>query len=182
MGSLCPADILTPAWNAYMRSEGRHRPLYFVGSGKTAMDCIYHLCHTDTDSIYKTRIHCIAGRGMQFINRDLMFPDSWWKMNMFGQMTPVDWMLPMLEMYDGDNEQDVFAALRSKGFFHSAVPDPQNFIFGILSVHEMKVCRGALSPADERVHKAHLMAIQNDPDDDQRAVLKLRQSSGLGEG
>jgi hypothetical protein len=32
--SLCPADIMQPAWNAYMREEGRNRPICFVGSGK----------------------------------------------------------------------------------------------------------------------------------------------------
>lgn len=65
--SLCPADVLGPAWNAHMRSAaGRGKPIYFIGSGKTAMDCIYHLCkHEGAGRLYQDRIHCIAGRGMQ---------------------------------------------------------------------------------------------------------------------
>jgi hypothetical protein len=115
--SLCPADILRPAWNAYMRAEGRDKPIYFVGSGKvlhhcelsisyshclnprppqshhlscaspqTAMDCIYHLCKNDVNSVFANRLHMIAGRGMQFINRDALFPTDWWSKNMYGTM------------------------------------------------------------------------------------------------
>lgn len=83
--SLCPADILTPSWNAYMRSEeARDKPIYFIGSGKTAMDCVYHLCRTDDEEVYKHRLHCVAGRGVQFMNRDMLFPTGWFQRNIFG--------------------------------------------------------------------------------------------------
>ena len=82
--SVCPANILTPSWNAYMRSEGRGKPIYFIGSGKTAMDCVYHLCRRDHDGLYKHRIHCIAGRGVQFMNRDMLFPTGWFQRNVYG--------------------------------------------------------------------------------------------------
>jgi len=41
--SVCPADVLKPAWNTYMRSRGRDKPIVLIGSGKTAMDCIYQV-------------------------------------------------------------------------------------------------------------------------------------------
>ena len=81
--SLCPADILTPSWNAYMR-EARDKPIYFIGSGKTAMDCVYNLCHDDAEGVYKNRMYCVAGRGVQFMNRDMLFPTGWFQRNMFG--------------------------------------------------------------------------------------------------
>jgi hypothetical protein len=71
----------------------------------------------------------------------------------------------MLAMFDGHNEQEVYAAQRACGIFHAAVPEPENFVLGICSVEEMGVCRGALSPAHEKVHKAHLLAIHNDDED-----------------
>jgi hypothetical protein len=42
--SICPADVLQPTWNAVMRSPApahQDKPIYIIGSGKTAMDCIY---------------------------------------------------------------------------------------------------------------------------------------------
>ena len=40
--SVSPAQVLTPKWNAAMLSCP-NTPIYVVGSGKTAMDIIYHL-------------------------------------------------------------------------------------------------------------------------------------------
>jgi hypothetical protein len=57
----------------------------------------------------------------------------------------------MLAMFDGHNEQEVYAAQRACGIFHAAVPEPENFVLGICSVEEMGVCRSALSPAHEKV-------------------------------
>ena len=82
--SVCPADILTPSWNVYMRSECRNKPIYFIGSGKTAMDCVYHLCRRDVEGLYQHRLHCIAGRGVQFMNRDMLFPTGWFQRNVYG--------------------------------------------------------------------------------------------------
>jgi hypothetical protein len=50
--SLCPADVLQPSWNAVMRSEAhRNKPIYIIGSGKTAMDCIYHLSKNEVGAL-----------------------------------------------------------------------------------------------------------------------------------
>ena len=86
------------------RNSGQQPPIIFIGSGKTAMDCIYHLCHgaglhhqwAGSAQAYKDRIHCIAGRGMMFCNRDVMFPEGFWERNSFLQMSAADWFLEIL--------------------------------------------------------------------------------------
>jgi hypothetical protein len=74
--SLCPADVLQPAWNAAMRTTCRDKPIYIIGSGKTAMDCIYHLTKNDPGAVYRDRVFCVSGRGMLFASRDMMFPQG----------------------------------------------------------------------------------------------------------
>ena len=59
--SLCPADVLTPHWSALMRYSFPDTPIYIIGSGKTAMDVIYHL--SAREKCAAGRLHCIAGRG-----------------------------------------------------------------------------------------------------------------------
>ena len=43
-----------------------------IGSGKTAMDAIVHLSRREGGMA--SRLHCVAGRGTYFMNRDLCFP------------------------------------------------------------------------------------------------------------
>jgi hypothetical protein len=59
--SLCPADVLTAHWNALMRYSSPDAPIYVIGSGKTAMDVIYHLCKREKRAA--GRVHCVSGRG-----------------------------------------------------------------------------------------------------------------------
>ena len=71
--SLSPADVLTPKWNALMRyGAAADAPIYVIGSGKTAMDVIVHLSRREEGMA--SRLHCVAGRGTYFMNRDLCFP------------------------------------------------------------------------------------------------------------
>jgi cation diffusion facilitator CzcD-associated flavoprotein CzcO len=59
--SLCPADVLTAQWSALMRYSLPDTPIYVIGSGKTAMDILYHLSKREKSAA--DRLHCIAGRG-----------------------------------------------------------------------------------------------------------------------
>eukprot|EP01052_Picozoa_sp_SAG31_P006882 SAG31_NODE_322_length_17726_cov_18.070006_12_plen_214_part_00 len=68
--SLSPTDVLTPAWNVKMRQSAA--PIWVLGSGKTAMDVIYHLANNLPE--VHSRISCIAGHGTWFMNRDVFFP------------------------------------------------------------------------------------------------------------
>ncbi len=148
----------------------------------------------------------VFGRGMQFINRDSIFPNDWWKMNMYGSTTGpgppshyfcsaiivyfftfqsslshqtiatfVDYIQDTLDKYNGNNEQEVYAYARKIGFFHSPIPDPQNFVLGILSVEEKNLISDVLMPVEQKVHKAHLLSVQDDADDDNCVILKLRR-------
>ena len=94
-------------------------------------------------------------------------------------MTFADYFLDLFEKYTGDNEQEVFKAQRAKGFFHSALPTPENFMVGIASVAEVQVCRKALRG---HIHMAHLLAVENDSEDEGSVLLKLRTSTGASKG
>jgi cation diffusion facilitator CzcD-associated flavoprotein CzcO len=61
VNSLCPADVLSAQWSALMRYSLPDTPIYVIGSGKTAMDIIYHLSRREKSAA--GRLHCIAGRG-----------------------------------------------------------------------------------------------------------------------
>ena len=65
--------MLTPKWNALMRyGAAADAPINVIGSGKTAMDVIVHLSRREGGMA--SRLHCVAGRGTYFMNRDLCFP------------------------------------------------------------------------------------------------------------
>jgi len=112
----------------------------------------------------------------------LMFPMDWYSLNVYGSSLGPDYFLELLEMYDGHNEQECYAHARKIGFFHSPIPDPENFVLGILSVEEKQMISDVLSPVHEKVHKAHLLSVQDDPNDPQFAILKLRRSTGSAKG
>ncbi len=50
-----------------------------------------------------------------------------------------------------------------------------NFVLRILSVEEKNLIRDVLTPVEQKVHKAHLLSVQDDADDDSCVVLKLRR-------
>lgn len=90
--SITPADVLTPEWNLKMRfSQDRGAPIFVIGSGKTAMDVIYQI-HKQLDH-ESNRVICIAGRGTWFFNRDEMNPTDFWKRNLYGSNTVLDWFI-----------------------------------------------------------------------------------------
>jgi hypothetical protein len=89
--------------------------------------------------------------------------------------TFADYFQDTLDKYNGNNEQEVYAYARKIGFFHSPIPDPVNFVLRILSVEEKNLIRDVLTPVEQKVHKAHLLSVQDDADDDSCVVLKLRR-------
>jgi hypothetical protein len=86
-----------------------------------------------------------------------------------------DYFTEVLMRYNGNNEQECYAHARKMGFFHSPIPDPQNFVLGILSVAEKNLISEVLLPVEQKIHKSHLLSVQDDPEDSQMAVLKLRR-------
>jgi len=89
--SLAPKDVLTPYWNAKMNYSGDcMAPVWVIGSGKTAYDCMYHLQKQLKDA--HSRLRCVSGRGVMFMNRDVMFPQGWARISPFST-TGVDHMM-----------------------------------------------------------------------------------------
>eukprot|EP01051_Picozoa_sp_SAG22_P001711 SAG22_NODE_70_length_22717_cov_12.413741_14_plen_352_part_00 len=135
--SLCPADVGTAAWNARMRyGAGAQAPIWVVGSGKTAMDTIIALA--GLGPAVASRVHCIAGRGTMFVDRDR--PPKF--IEMVAQVCG-----------SGAEESEVLQALLAEGRLHSAIPDPQSFVVGLCSRAELATVRATLAPAAERIVK-----------------------------
>ena len=168
--SLSPVDILSPRWHPIMKySEDADKPIWIVGSGKTAMDIICVLSRQEPT--WLPRLRCIAGRGTWFMDRNMV--DN--PVDADGKLLPV-YFLEMCAMFDGRNARDVYQALAAKGFFHSFVADAQNFVAGIASKDEIETCKAALTPAGERVLKCHLMDVEESAEAGLR--MKLRALDG----
>merc|ERR1712086_46641 len=70
--------------------------------------------------------------------------------------------------------------MQKRGLLHSAVPGAEAWSLGIASVDEIEVVRQALQPVGQKILKSHLLAIEDDPDNKERALLKLRAVSDGG--
>ena len=134
------------------------KPIFVLGSGKTALDVIYNLSKAHPDIAH--RIHCVAGNGMWFMNREyIMSSSKWERVNPFGDTT-LDFASRMLEMYDGDNADEVYKRMAAEGNgFISPIPDPKKFMAGTASVEEVDHVRSVLSPPESKVFKAHLVDV-----------------------
>ena len=63
-------DVLTPACNALMQfSKDRDKPIFIIGSGKTAMDTMNAL-DSELGASVAGRIRCVTGHGAWFMVRD----------------------------------------------------------------------------------------------------------------
>lgn len=164
--SLCPADILSPRWHSIMKySRDADKPIWIIGSGKAAMDVICALSLREPGWV--SRFRCIAGRGTWFMDREQVDHP----VDTDGNLLPV-YFLEMCAMFDGKNAQAVYQELSRKGFFHSFVPDAQNFVAGIASKQEIETCRAALT---ERTRKGHLVDIEESADG---LRMKVRSPDG----
>ena len=81
----------------------------------------------------------------------------------------------MLDMWDGTNTAEVYAKSAESGFLHSPIPEPQNFLLGVLSQEESDVVAAALTPSHERIIKSHLVDIFDDRPDDEGSLRMLLQ-------
>ena len=168
--SLCPADILSPKWHPIMKySQDADKPIWIIGSGKTAMDIICLLSKREPS--WRSRLRCIAGRGTWFMNREMV--DN--PVDANGNLLPV-YILEMCAKFNGDNAREVYQELSAKGFFHSYVADAQNFVAGIASKEEIEMCKAVLPPASDRVLKCHLMDLEESAEGELR--MKLRSLDG----
>lgn len=100
-------------------SPDADKPIYIMGSGKTAIDAILAL---DTlGPQVRKRLRCITGRGCWFICRDAMADFQNYRKH----------LIEGLMMYDGTNAREVYQFLGSKGAFHAPFPDPETHMNAI---------------------------------------------------
>ena len=177
--SLTPAEVLTPNWTRTAHfSQDNKAEIWVIGSGKTSMDVMYHLAKREPHTI--SRIRCIAGRGTWFLNRKDTFPtDSAWEKYKPSMRTSSDIFFDILEDFNGDNEQEVYLKAASKGWMHSAIPNPSSFVLGICSEEEISVVKNVLSPANEKIIKGYFVDIQDtDSQTGHRATMILQDLKG----
>lgn len=102
-----------------------------IGSGKTAMDTVKFL-----DECIDAPQALVAGNGMTFLCRDVLFPQG--KLGqMFGGRSLVDYFAEAVTNWDGNNEAQVFKDFIAKGRMVSSVDDPKSCYWGIMSRAEI---------------------------------------------
>jgi hypothetical protein len=175
--SIAPTDVLTTQWSYRMRfGPDADKPIFVIGSGKTALDVMYSLSKTCPD--VANRIHCVAGRGMWFMNREIFHPSSAWNKYYPFADTLLDTMTRVLEHFDGNNTSEVCQRMSEEdNSFISPIADSKRFMAGTASVEEVEHVRGVLSPPEDKVFKAHLLNVVHHygidgPEDG--AVLELK--------
>lgn len=168
--SLTPADLLKPRWHAAMRDDGNgngngnaRAPIWVVGSGKTAVDTV---CHLERDPATRGRVRCVSGRGTWFMNRRVFAPDSltrdgWWEIHKLStRCDAIDAFLDMFDKWDGSNGPEVYRAMGEKGHLITPIDGATCFVAGQVDPEEVATMRAALSPAAERIARAHLLDIE----------------------
>jgi len=101
-------DVLTPACNALMQfSKDRDKPIFVIGSGKTAMDTMNAL-DSELGASVAGRIRCVTGHGAWFMMRDPP-PDRPEEPDPFAR-----WF-----GYDGSNGAAINKMLGEQGQLHS---------------------------------------------------------------
>ena len=96
--------------------------------------------------------------------------------------TGADYFLDLLELYDGSNAEHVLDTMAESGFLHSAIPAPKNFILGVCSEEEIAEAKSALTPAAERILKAHLVDVFDDDVESPTLRMVLRSTDAANEG
>mmetsp|Transcript_120279 Transcript_120279/g.190500 ORF Transcript_120279/g.190500 Transcript_120279/m.190500 type:complete len:527 (-) Transcript_120279:75-1655(-) len=176
--SLRPVDVLTPEWNVRMTvGDCKDKPIWVIGSGKTAMDVMLRLSEFIPGA--NNRIRCICGRGTWFLNRDVMNVEDWWQKHVPGNNTFLDYMVALWEKWDGSNTQETYRAMAELGFMHSVVPEAESFMIGICSSAEVQAVRTILNPFEEKLVRAHLVDIVADGQDVQLKLQRISDGSSF---
>jgi hypothetical protein len=124
-------------------------PVYIIGSGKTAMDCVQHLARHSPSR----PLTLLIGSGMWFLSRDQLFPrgiERHTRGTLVGQC-----FLRMCELFDGHNEADVMRALERDGVVVNVFGHAANCRFGMLSAGEGDQIRARVN----QVQRGHLVDV-----------------------
>jgi hypothetical protein len=113
-------------------------PVWVIGGGKTAMDT----AHTLVTTYPGREINLVAGAGTFFMQREEVFPDGakrWWGGTVMSSLA-----MGAARRFDGTNATEVNAWIHDT-CGTSLVPDPRNFMFGVLSEAETRTIGAGLS-------------------------------------
>lgn len=144
-------------------------PVYVVGSGKTAMDCVRWLA-----TLQRRKISVITGSGMWFFDRDRLFPSGPRRYSHGRLVTDV--FLEIAEMFDGSNELEVMSRLAREKLALNVFGFGGNCRLGLLSTAERD---DVLAHVDEAI-RAHFVDV-----DGTRMVVRERgaeRSFDIAEG
>jgi len=130
------------------------KPIYILGSGKTAMDLVCMLSKNNPAS--NLNITLIAGRGGCFGVRDRLFATK--AKRWFGGHLVTDVFYDYSKDWDGENQADCLAHLERKGIIDSPISDPENWVWGVLSLGEIQTVKETVS----EVIKGHVSDIVDD--------------------
>ncbi|MEZ5651267.1 MAG: FAD-dependent oxidoreductase [Burkholderiaceae bacterium] len=145
--SVAPSKVLEAA-------AASDAPVFIVGFGKTAMDTALALLKQKPGR----ELNMITGSGNVFARREQFFPGGaakWWS-----GMTTLTAFLDTCADYNGQNDDEAFAAFREK---FTISPEPmagERYFFGILSEAESKTIAEGVS----RFTRGYLRDVIDTPD------------------
>jgi hypothetical protein len=128
------------------------RPVYIIGSGKSAMDCAGHVIRNNRPR--RRKVNIIAGRGMWFLSRDRLYPRGA-RRHVQGALAS-DLFLTVTRHFDGHNEREVMRGLHREGIVISVFPNAQNCRLGALSLGE----RDEIRSGTDDVLSGHLVDVE----------------------
>jgi hypothetical protein len=117
------------------------RPVYVIGSGKSAMDCALHVIQRGRERA----VRVITGQGMWFFVRDTVYPRGirrWYS----GPLVN-DVFLDVACRFDGVNEAELMRGFERRRMVHSVFPNPNNCRLGMLSLGERAEIRAGVAEA-----------------------------------
>jgi cation diffusion facilitator CzcD-associated flavoprotein CzcO len=126
-------------------------PVYVIGSGKTAMDCVRHVLESRRSP---RRVNILIGSGMWFFVRNNLYPRGP-RRYVSGTLTG-DGFLRIALLFDGHNERAVAETLERDGLIMNVFGHGGNCRFGMLSFDEREEIRAGVS----EIHRGHLIDVE----------------------
>jgi hypothetical protein len=130
-------------------------PVYIIGSGKTAMDCVRHVANGAANGSAGSRrsLNIVTGSGMWFFSRDHLYPRG---ARRFVQGALAgELFLRMCQHFDGQNEVEVMRGLARAGSMINVFGEGGNCRYGMLSLAE----RSEILASVDQVYGGHLVDV-----------------------
>jgi hypothetical protein len=128
-------------------------PVFVIGSGKTAMDCVGWLAAQEQEKARRRKVSVIIGSGMFFFVRESLFATG--RSRYTAGVPTTDMFLKMAELFDGTNEAFVMSELAREGLVHDVFGAADNCRFAVLSRTEREIVRARV----DEVIRGHLVDV-----------------------